>query len=538
MESMNARSRAGLRELLGWCGAMNWLYTMIYAYEIALFKVIRYFEGGWAQFFFMLLLALAIGGFSYRFGRDPNGVGKLAFFMTPAAILATATLGLLPLAWATAQYLLCAVLMAPAIVRSVYGVVSTARPGRMFSRYAAGFAFSFLMFGVWVALDLPQEISFLVPASLSVPAWLAARGSLSVPENLPETGAFKFARQHMLTLAVTAAVMLWIIIQGRMVLNNVFAGTGKEPDLVVDSLLTWVPTALFLLLFGYITDKGYERIGFICIIGLSLFGSLFALLPGIPPVAMTLLLIFSFVCGEIYMEYTAYAIPLYFLISAKRPVFAASLGCQFYLMVGAIEWKKDIRLPKVFMELGAQLLVSAAASVLVFILLVHFLFERYRETTLAAALYALTRGGRNGGGAETPAAARGWPGLTGAMDALLTPEEISVALLLIDGETQYGISRRLHRPSHDVRKQLDTIREKIIRKSDPNPGIAVVINEFKLTRRESDILRCLCRHMTNTEIAAELFLSDETVKTHVRNLMKKLPVENRQDVAALVKTLE
>jgi DNA-binding NarL/FixJ family response regulator len=37
--------------------------------------------------------------------------------------------------------------------------------------------------------------------------------------------------------------------------------------------------------------------------------------------------------------------------------------------------------------------------------------------------------------------------------------------------------------------------------------------------------------MSNPEIAADLFLSEETVKIHVRNLMKKLPVESRAEVA-------
>jgi len=40
--------------------------------------------------------------------------------------------------------------------------------------------------------------------------------------------------------------------------------------------------------------------------------------------------------------------------------------------------------------------------------------------------------------------------------------------------------------------------------------------------------------MSNPEIAAECFISEETVKIHVRNLMKKLPVDNRQNVGAWV----
>ncbi|MCL2655631.1 MAG: helix-turn-helix transcriptional regulator [Coriobacteriia bacterium] len=52
-----------------------------------------------------------------------------------------------------------------------------------------------------------------------------------------------------------------------------------------------------------------------------------------------------------------------------------------------------------------------------------------------------------------------------------------------------------------------------------------------MTRREVDVMRCLRRSMTNSEIAAELFLSEETVKSHLHNLMKKLPVKTRQDIA-------
>ena len=44
------------------------------------------------------------------------------------------------------------------------------------------------------------------------------------------------------------------------------------------------------------------------------------------------------------------------------------------------------------------------------------------------------------------------------------------------------------------------------------------------------MLRYLRRGAGNDEISAELYLSDETVKTHIRNLMLKLPVVNRHDV--------
>ena len=48
-----------------------------------------------------------------------------------------------------------------------------------------------------------------------------------------------------------------------------------------------------------------------------------------------------------------------------------------------------------------------------------------------------------------------------------------------------------------------------------------------LTPRETDVLRHLALGRSNREIAAALEIGDETVKTHVANLLAKLGVENR-----------
>lgn len=47
-------------------------------------------------------------------------------------------------------------------------------------------------------------------------------------------------------------------------------------------------------------------------------------------------------------------------------------------------------------------------------------------------------------------------------------------------------------------------------------------NDVRLTNRENEILQLLAKAMNRNEIAANLFISDETVKMHTKNLYKKL----------------
>lgn len=53
-----------------------------------------------------------------------------------------------------------------------------------------------------------------------------------------------------------------------------------------------------------------------------------------------------------------------------------------------------------------------------------------------------------------------------------------------------------------------------------------------LTRREKEILQQVIKGLKNREIAEVLFISENTVKNHLRNIMEKLHMNNRAQVAA------
>src|ERR1700759_4994869 len=54
-----------------------------------------------------------------------------------------------------------------------------------------------------------------------------------------------------------------------------------------------------------------------------------------------------------------------------------------------------------------------------------------------------------------------------------------------------------------------------------------------LTEREIDVLRCVATRHRNREIGERLFMSEETVKVHVRHIMEKLGASDRTQAMAI-----
>jgi len=84
---------------------------------------------------------------------------------------------------------------------------------------------------------------------------------------------------------------------------------------------------------------------------------------------------------------------------------------------------------------------------------------------------------------------------------------------------------------------LETIRAVHAGQKRVSSEVAVEIAEHStddaLTPREVDVLRLVANGKMNKEIAAELSLTEETVKSHIRNILAKLEAKDRTHAVAI-----
>ena len=51
----------------------------------------------------------------------------------------------------------------------------------------------------------------------------------------------------------------------------------------------------------------------------------------------------------------------------------------------------------------------------------------------------------------------------------------------------------------------------------------------RLTEREMEVLKFVAQGLNNRDIAKELFISENTVKNHIRNILEKLHLHSRME---------
>jgi ATP/maltotriose-dependent transcriptional regulator MalT len=63
------------------------------------------------------------------------------------------------------------------------------------------------------------------------------------------------------------------------------------------------------------------------------------------------------------------------------------------------------------------------------------------------------------------------------------------------------------------------------------------LTQLGLTSREQQVLLEICQGLSNREIADKLYVSENTVKTHVSNLLVKLQVKRRTQAIQVAREL-
>ncbi|MBC2889344.1 helix-turn-helix transcriptional regulator [Gordonibacter massiliensis (ex Traore et al. 2017)] len=82
----------------------------------------------------------------------------------------------------------------------------------------------------------------------------------------------------------------------------------------------------------------------------------------------------------------------------------------------------------------------------------------------------------------------------------------------------------------ELRNAMDRLELDLAAARTPEALCAKAAKRFGLTRREEDTLLLLCEGRSYADIASALFLSPNTVKSHVRSLYRKMDVREREEL--------
>jgi LuxR family maltose regulon positive regulatory protein len=72
----------------------------------------------------------------------------------------------------------------------------------------------------------------------------------------------------------------------------------------------------------------------------------------------------------------------------------------------------------------------------------------------------------------------------------------------------------------------------------PGAGHSAPLIVERLSERESEVLRHVSAMLSTAEIAAEMYISVNTVKTHLKSIYRKLAVAHRGEAVRRAKQLE
>src|SRR5689334_1009239 len=107
--------------------------------------------------------------------------------------------------------------------------------------------------------------------------------------------------------------------------------------------------------------------------------------------------------------------------------------------------------------------------------------------------------------------------LTGYLLKEISTDEVATAIRAVaDGQSQISPS---------MASKLLTEFKSMIQRTDERR----LVPAPRLTDRELEVLKLVATGMNNRDIAKELFISENTVKNHVRNILEKLQLHSRME---------
>ena len=82
----------------------------------------------------------------------------------------------------------------------------------------------------------------------------------------------------------------------------------------------------------------------------------------------------------------------------------------------------------------------------------------------------------------------------------------------------------------------ESLFAQIVDKAVTESSVSKIIGSVKMTRRERQVIDLVADGLTNKEIAQKLHLSTYTIKSHIHNILEKLALHTRVQIAKYAHT--
>ena len=108
--------------------------------------------------------------------------------------------------------------------------------------------------------------------------------------------------------------------------------------------------------------------------------------------------------------------------------------------------------------------------------------------------------------------------------------------IILQNETGFRYSARAflisRRMAEGETSHIMVLLEKVVERRTIHFG--EVAERYQLSKREIEVVRMICEGWSNREIGEKLYISEHTVKDHIKNIMRKMEVASRNELVAVL----